>query len=238
VFASSGSALVVEAVAATGAEVVVLDRQHGVWPADSLVSALQALAAYPVLRLVRTPLEDVAAIEQALDAGADGVVVPAVECRAQAEQVLAHCRYPTDGVRSLGPTRADLEPGGLGAVLTARPVCLAMIETVAGLEAVAEICGTPGLDGIFVGPADLAMSLGLPPSLAPVAGPHADAISTILDTAHRHDLLAGIHAATGAMAAQRSAEGFDLVTASSDLALLRWAVRKTLGDAAPATSAG
>jgi 4-hydroxy-2-oxoheptanedioate aldolase len=230
-FATLGSAAAVEFAAADGFDFVVVDCQHGLAGYADMVSALRAMAAYPAVPLVRVPAGDDAAIERALDAGAAGVIVPGVESGARAREVAARCRYPEHGTRSFGPVRSELLLGLDPAAVNQRVLCLVMIESREGLAAREEICAASGVDGIFVGPADLAVSLGLPPAAEPRPGEHADAVRDIRECAVRHGLFAGIHAGTAAQAAQRAAEGFTLVTISTDTGLLRWAMRKSLRDA-------
>jgi 4-hydroxy-2-oxoheptanedioate aldolase len=230
-FATLGAPAAVEFAAADGFDFVVVDCQHGLAGPADMVSSLRAMAAYPTIPLVRVPAGDDAAIERTLDCGATGVIVPAVESGARAREVASRCRYPKEGTRSFGPIRSELLLGLDPAAANRLVLCLAMIETREGLHASEEICATPGIDGIFVGPADLAVSLGLAPTTEPLPGEHAEAIRHIRECAVRNGLFAGIHAGTGAQAAARAAEGFSLVTVSGDAALLRWAMRKSLRDA-------
>jgi 4-hydroxy-2-oxoheptanedioate aldolase len=237
-FATLGAASAVEFAAADGFDFVVVDCQHGLAGPAEMVSSLRAMAAYPAIPLVRVPAGDDAAIERALDCGAAGVIVPAVESGGRAREVAARCRYPQEGTRSFGPIRSELLLGLDPAAANRLVLCLAMIETREGLHASEEICATPGIDGIFVGPADLAVSLGLAPTTELVTGEHADAVRHIRECADRNGLFTGIHAGTGAQAAARAADGFTMVTVAGDTALLRWAMRKSLRDARQDTAAG
>ena len=148
-----------EFLAAEGFDFLVIDGQHGLGDQRVLVTTLQALRAYQAAPLVRVPVGDDAAIERALDAGASGIIVPAVEDADRAAKVVARCHYPPEGTRSFGPARSELLYGLDPAVANGHVLCLVMIETLAGVRAAEEICGTPGVDGIYVGPADLAVSL-------------------------------------------------------------------------------
>jgi 4-hydroxy-2-oxoheptanedioate aldolase len=106
--------------------------------------------------------------------------------------------------------------------------CLVMIETAAGVRAAEEICRTPGVDGVYTGPADLAISLGLRPRLAPVPGPHAEAMGRVLSACNANGIVAGVHAATGEQAGEYVERGYRMVTVSSDLAMLRSYARAQL----------
>jgi 4-hydroxy-2-oxoheptanedioate aldolase len=96
-----------------------------------------------------------------------------------------------------------------------------MIETREALERVEEIASTPGLDGVYIGPSDLALSLGLPPGLEIKEGEHAAAVERIKEACHRNNIAAGIHAPSGEWARKHVETGFDIVTVATDAALLR-----------------
>ena len=147
-----------EVAAATGAGYVVVDQQHGgVGPAET-IAMLQAHPAAGAAGLVRVPRNDPWLIGHPLDLGALGVIVPMVESGEEAARAVAACRYAPDGERSIGLLRGAADGG--------EPLCLVMVETRAALERVEEIAATPGLDGIYIGPSDLALSHGLQPTHA------------------------------------------------------------------------
>src|SRR5690606_1042151 len=130
---------------------------------------------------------------KALDAGAQGVVVPLVNTRAQAAAAVAACRYPPKGVRSFGPTRAALISESRDAASLGDSVlCFVMVETREGLENIDEIASTPGLDGIYIGPADLALGLGLAPDLDKTDPEHVAAVDRILKACKKNGIVAGI----------------------------------------------
>jgi 4-hydroxy-2-oxoheptanedioate aldolase len=125
-------------------------------------------------------------------------------------------------MRSYGPVRAagvigSRDPEELGGEV----LCLVMVETREGLERVEGIAATPGLDGIYVGPSDLALSLGLPPTLDIVEDEHAEAVERIRVACHRSGIAAGIHAASGEWARRHAEAGFDMVTVATDATLLK-----------------
>jgi 4-hydroxy-2-oxoheptanedioate aldolase len=218
-----------ELAAAGRPDYLCIDRQHGLAGFSTLVGMLRAAEAAGCAPVVRVSANDEAEIMRALDAGARGIVVPLVESGAEAARAVAACRYPPDGVRSYGPIRAAAAIGsGNPAVLGADPVCAVMIETVAGLERMEEIAATPGLDAVYVGPADLAVSLGLPPGLDDMGPEHRDALAAIRAEAHRHGLRVGIQCHSGALAARRIAEGFDMVTVAQDSIVLAEALGREL----------
>ena len=169
---------------------------------------------------------------KALDAGAMGVVVPLVNTRAEAEAAISACRFPPDGTRSFGPIRAALY-GGRGYVAEANSqiACIVMIETQQGLANLEEIVSTPGLDGVYVGPSDLAYALGLPPVGDTEDARHLEAVGKILQTCKRHKVPAGIHTGGLDYTRRRLAAGFDFVTLGSDAGFMMQAVTRDLAAA-------
>lgn len=231
-WASIPSSLTAEAAAAAGADYVVVDQQHGAVEPDRLMAMLQAIQAGGAAPLVRVARLDPWVLGNALDLGALGVIVPMVETAEQAARAVSACRYAPEGERSYGPVRADMALGSARpADLGAGPLCLVMIETRAGLEAVEEIVRTPGLDGIYVGPSDLALSLGLEPTLRLEHPPVLEAIERIRIACERARLLAGLHCLTGEDAARFAGGDFAMVTAGGDLLHLRDALARALAAA-------
>jgi 4-hydroxy-2-oxoheptanedioate aldolase len=148
-----------ELMGAAGFDWVIVDTQHGSVTQADLVRVLQALAIGNTSAVVRIPWTDAATIMRALDVGAAGVIVPMVNTPEEAALAASALRYPPEGIRSMGPTR-----GGFVSVAAANEdaVLLVMIETEEALDRVDEIAAVPGVDGLFVGPVDLGLSLGLP----------------------------------------------------------------------------
>lgn len=143
-----------------GYDAVTVDLQHGMIDFASALSMLQALSATPAVPLVRVADNDPAQIMRVLDAGAYGVICPMISSAEQARRFVAACRYPPLGVRSFGPARGLLYGGSdypqhaNNEILT-----LAMIETREGLADLDAILDTEGLDGVFIGPNDLSLTL-------------------------------------------------------------------------------
>jgi 4-hydroxy-2-oxoheptanedioate aldolase len=155
--------LAAEAVAGAGFDWLLLDTEHSPGPEQSVLAQLQAVAPYPVTPIVRPVANDVALIKRFLDIGVQTLLIPSVQSAAEAEAAVAAMRYPPRGVRGVSTlTRAS----GYGRVADylARAedeLCLLVqIETRAGLDALEAIAAVDGVDGLFVGPSDLAASLG------------------------------------------------------------------------------
>jgi 4-hydroxy-2-oxoheptanedioate aldolase len=218
-----------EIFAKVGADYVCVDQQHGIIGYDSMVPMFQAIQAEGTAPITRVLSNDPFLIMKALDAGAWGVIVPLVNNAEDAAQAVAACRYPPQGIRSYGPVRAagvigSRDPEELGGEV----LCLVMVETREALERVDEIASTPGVDGIYIGPSDLALSLGLPPTLDIQEGEHAEAVERIREACHRNGIAAGIHAASGEWARRHAGAGFEMVTVATDAALLRAAAIREL----------
>lgn len=226
-----GSAFAAEILARSGADVVCVDVEHGLLGWDGALSVVTTLSAARFPVLVRVPSDEPIGIMKALDAGAVGVVVPHVESAEQAAAAASACRYPPEGRRSWGPTRAALLSSGDTFAANRAVACIAMVETVAAIERVAEIARTPGIDGVIVGSNDLALDL-----LA--VGGSVDAVKDSPEFGRRLAAVASACSDAGILAgapilpsldATRLHElGFGLIIAASDAALLRGAAEREL----------
>jgi 4-hydroxy-2-oxoheptanedioate aldolase len=227
-WAAIPSPFTAELGAAVGYDYVCVDMQHGLSDERTMLSMLQATARSTPL--VRVAWNEPGLIMRALDLGAAGVIVPLVGSREEAVRAVNACRYPPDGTRSYGPSRAELVIGSsVPAELAAGALCFVMVETRDGLDHVEEIAATPGLDGIYIGPSDLSLALGLTPR---VGGPALEeAIARVRDAAHAHGLIAGMHCANGQAARARAAEDFDLITVAVDSSLLKATLAHELAEA-------
>ena len=152
---------VAEVMAAAGFDWVLVDRQHGLIGEAEMFDMLRALSISGTPGFVRVSRADHGEIGRALDGGARGVVIPQIDSVEQARLVARACRYAPAGARSIGPTRAKLYGGAEPRAADASVVCLPMIESRAGLEAAEAIAAVEGVDGLFVGPADLALDMGV-----------------------------------------------------------------------------
>ncbi|MFD4960865.1 HpcH/HpaI aldolase/citrate lyase family protein [Microbacterium sp. NPDC058389] len=165
IWVCSGSPLVAEICAGAGLDWVLIDMEHSPNGLESVLTQLQAVAAYPVTPVVRVPIGDVVTIKQVLDLGAQNILVPMVSSKADAEAAVAAVRYPPRGTRGVGSALArSARWNRVDAYLqdAADHVSLfVQIETTAGVEAATEIAAVDGVDGVFVGPSDLAASMGL-----------------------------------------------------------------------------
>lgn len=209
-----------EVVARAGFDFVCVDNQHGTHDYQSTLHMLQVIALGSSVPLVRVPWNEPGVVGKVLDAGAQGVVVPMVNSVAEAEAVVRACRYPPDGSRSYGPVAAAMRTNDYAATANEAIACIPMIETVEAVEALDDILSVPGIDAVYVGPADLSISLGLRPEVNLDNPSFTEALETIVAGCSRHGIPAGIHGTT-ALVERYLGMGFRMITATSDLLALR-----------------
>jgi len=220
-----------EATARTGFDYVCIDTQHGAIGYADTIAMVQAIGFGGSRPVVRVPWNEPGIIMKLLDAGAYGIICPMINSRAECEALVGAIRYAPKGFRSFGPTRAIWYAGSDYATkANDNLLAIAMIETRKAMDNLDEIMSTPGLDGIYVGPSDLALSLGGVPKLDQTDPPIVDAIRRIVECARRHGVHAGIHCGTTAYAKQAIEWGFQLVTIAADNALLAQAARGAVND--------
>lgn len=221
---SIASPVVAEVVSAQGYDSVTIDTQHGLIDYPGMLAMLQAMQGAPVTPIVRVPWLDPAAIMKAMDAGALGIICPMINTRAQAEQLVSCMRYPPAGQRSYGPTRAVFSEGpDYYRRANREVVALAMIETAEAMENLDEIVSTPGLDGVYIGPSDLALGISdgqLPPQQDYEIPQVIDAVQRIRQASRQAGIRACMHTVSAGYAARAAGWGFDMVTLANDIKLL------------------
>jgi 4-hydroxy-2-oxoheptanedioate aldolase len=226
-FAGLPCGFAAELLCVKGVDYVCVDQQHGLCDYRDMVEMARGIDARGAVPLTRVPANESWVIGKALDAGVQGVIVPLVNNRAEAEEAVAACRYPPKGQRSNGPARAAIVMGSRDMKVTGDGVlCFVMVETKDGLANVDAIAATPGLDGIYIGPSDLAIALGLGPGLDRDEPEHVAAVASILAACQRHKIVPGIHTGSGRSARNFAAKGFRLVTIAGDAGLLRAGVER------------
>lgn len=218
-----------EEFAAAGYHYVGFDVQHGYLDDADVALLLRRLEHVPIATAVRLPSPDPAPIGRVLDAGADAVIIAMVETAEQAVAAVAATRYAPAGVRSFGPLRAGL--GQDTAELESRVSVFVMIETARGLAAAEEICAVPGLTGIYVGPADLAISMGYQLSDAWTHPEIQAAIIAAQSAARAAGLITGIHAGAGKLGKVAADWGFQMITLASESQALRRGAVEHLNEA-------
>lgn len=216
-------------LASSGFDWVAVDAQHGPIDRAALHAIGRALADAASPFVVRVPAVDPAWIGAALDAGAAAVIVPSVTGSADASLLARASRYPPEGDRSWGPF-APLWGGTAPdpAAANAEVRCLALVETAGALDEVDEIASTPGVDGLFVGPFDLALALGT--SVDALLDDHAPSspLEVVVAAAARHGILVGAFAGSPDHAARLRAHGIHCLAVTTDLGIVDQGCRSLL----------
>jgi 4-hydroxy-2-oxoheptanedioate aldolase len=243
IWVCTGSPLVAEICAGSGLDWVLIDMEHSPNGLESVLAQLQAVAAYPVTPVVRVPIGDVVTIKQVLDLGAQNLLVPMVSSRADAEAAVAAVRYPPRGNRGVGSALArSARWNRVDDYLRDADEHVSLfvqIETAAGVEAAAEIAAVDGVDGVFVGPSDLAASMGVLGQQT-----HPDVVAAVhraFDAVRAAGKPVGVNAFDPAAADAYLGSGASFILVGADVALLargsealaaRWVVASGDGDRA------
>jgi 4-hydroxy-2-oxoheptanedioate aldolase len=238
IWMTSGSADNAEIIADADVDYINIDMQHGLVDYAGVVNVMRALSRSSATVTVRVPWNEPGIIGKVLDAGAMGVIIPMVNTAEQAERAVASCRYAPQGSRSFGPVRAKSVNGpDYASTANDRIACIPMIETVEAISNLDEILAVPGIDAVYVGPADLSLTLGLAPQ-----GDHPDesfqtALATIVSACTVRGIVPGIHASP-ALTPTRLAQGFGMVTVTADLMALGAGIDASFATARQSTAPG
>lgn len=212
---------VAEVASRAGFDSLCIDLQHGLVDFDGVTGMLQATSAAGKPTIVRVPWNEPSILMRVLDMGAAGVIVPLVETAEEAARAVAACYYPPQGNRSYGPSRAAVVVPDYFQRAKDGLLIFVMIETRKALENLDGILDTPGLTGVYVGPADLSLSLGFPPEMDSGRPEHQTAIRRIIEACHQRGLVVGLHSYGPQFAAVAAGWGVDFVTIATDANTLR-----------------
>ena len=207
-----------ETMAHQGWDSLTIDMQHGAISQSDVLQIFQAISTTDVVPMARLNWNEPGQIMKVLDYGAYGIICPMVSNREQAEKFVQACLYPPKGYRSFGPTRGFMY-GGSDYVDHANDEILkiAMIETKQALQELDKIMSTKGIDGVYIGPADLSLAIGEKPGFDKPEGHSTyEQMLNILSHAKKYNLIAGIHNATPEYAKKMIDLGFQIVTVGSD----------------------
>ena len=233
------SSLSAETMSHQGWDSLTVDQQHGMVDFQSAVPMLQAISTTEPVPITRVPWLEPGIIMKSLDAGAYGIICPMINTREDAEALVGACRYAPQGHRSFGPVRALMYAGAdYPQHANDTIVAIAMIETQQALDNLDEILKVPGLDGIYIGPSDLALSLGGTPKPDQTDPKVVEAINHILAAAKSHGVVPGIHCGSPVYAAQMVEHGFQLVTILSDNLLMANAAKRAVTELREGISGG
>jgi len=228
-FLLSGSSQVAELLSTLPIDWVMVDMEASPISPREVIQVFQALNNTRVAPLVRVPVNAHHLVEQALDWGAYGVLVPKVEDAEAARRVAAAARFPPQGRRGINPVRASGYFADVGAYLAnanERTLCMVQVESASAVENAHAIAAVEGIDVLFIGAGDLAYSLGQP---GQVTGPRMDAARRrVLDACREHCKVPGIFAYSLELAEQYLAEGYRFVAFGNDFKLLREAACASL----------
>ena len=243
---SIGNPFTAEIMAAQGFNSVTIDMQHGALDYSNVLPMFQAMRASGAVLMARVPWNEPGIIMKALDAGAYGIICPMVNSAEEAARFVSYLRYPPLGQRSFGPTRVSFAAGAnYAGEANDNMLAFAMIETAEGMANLDAIAATPGLDGIYVGPADLTLSLTqgrLAPGFDRAEPEMIEALQTILAACKKNNIRAALHCGTPDYAARAIDWGFNMTTVGGDSRFLAAAagaavagfrkLTETAGDAA------
>ena len=244
-WSSSGSPVAAEILAASGADLLVVDGEHGPVELRDILAILQASEAYPITPVVRVPWNDPVRIKQVLDLGAQSIIVPMVSSADEARAAVAAARYPGAegerlGRRGIGSALArsarwGLVPGYVRGA-DAHVSVIVQIETADGVANAAEIAAVDGVDAVFIGPADLAGSLGHPG--APAEPEVVAAVDATIEAVAAQGVPVGVNAFAPADADRVIARGAAFVVVSSDVTLMATGARAAVDRLRPAADSG
>ncbi len=223
------STITAEIMGRQGFDLMTVDLQHGLIDYQMALTMVQVLQGLPAPVLARVPWNEPGIIMKCLDAGFAGLICPMINTAEDARNLVQAARYAPLGGRSFGPTRANMVHGaGYAKAANTSVLVLAMIETREAMQNLDAILAVDGIDGVYVGPSDLGLSLGYEPTLDPTAPEVLEAIATIGARARRAERLAGIHCGSPAMIHRAFGQGFHFASLLTDARLFTTAIAAQL----------
>jgi len=217
---SIGNPFTAEIMAAQGYDSLTIDVQHGALDYSAVLPMFQAMRTSGAVLMARVPWLEPGIIMKVLDAGAYGVICPMVNTAEQAAAFVSYLRYPPLGQRSFGPTRANFSAGAnYAGEANGEILAFAMVETAEAMANLDAIAATPGLDGIYVGPADLTLSLTqgrLAPAFDREEPEMVEALQRIVAACKTAGIRAALHCGTPDYAARAIGWGFDMTTVGGE----------------------
>lgn len=225
------STVTAEIMGRAGFDTVTVDLQHGLVDYQMALTMCQVLQGLPAPVLARVPWNEPGIIMKCLDAGFAGLICPMINSAADARRLVEAARYAPLGGRSFGPTRANLLHGpSYAPTANSRILILAMIETREALTNLDAILEVEGIDGVYVGPSDLGLSLGFEPTLEPTEPTVLAAIAEIVTRARSCGRIAGVHTGSPAMVKAMLAQGFHFASLLTDVRIFSNALSRALAD--------
>ena len=237
VWLANPSTITAEMAARVGFDYVCIDNQHGVNDYQQTVAMAQAITLGGGTPIARVPWNEPGIIGKMLDGGIEGIIVPMVNSAAECEAVVRAGRYVPMGARSFGPVVAGMRRTNHYEWSTDGIALIPMIETVEAIANLDDILAVPGIDAIYVGPADLSITLGLPPGNNDGKAAFDDALATIVKGCQNAGIVPGIHA-TAQLVERRLEQGFRMITVTSDALAVRAGYDSELAAARQTEAAG
>ena len=211
---------------------ITIDLQHGLIDYQTALGILQAMSAGTATPIARVPWNEPGIIMKLLDAGALGIICPMINTAEDAKRFVGACQYAPRGYRSSGPTRALIVHGpSYFEEADDTIITMAMVETVEAVDNVEAIASTPGLTGIYIGPSDLAVSMGKKPGLDGTDPEVVAAMDKVLAAATKAGIKTGLHCLSPAYAKQMYAKGYAFASLSNDVRILSAALSATVAEA-------
>ena len=221
-FLCSGDATVAEICAGSGLDYLLIDAEHGPMGLDSILAQLRAIAGYPAVSVVRVPVNDPVIIKQVLELGAQSLIVPMVNTAEQAAEAVRSVRYAPRGHRGVGAALArSARWNRIPGYLQLAEDLITLLVQIESSEAVAnagEIARVEGIDGVFIGPSDLAATMGLLGRQE-----HPDVTAAVVDTIRAvksAGKIAGVNAFVPSQARMYIDAGADFVNVGADVSVL------------------
>lgn len=231
------SPITAEILGRAGFDMVTVDLQHGLIDYQMALTMCQVLQGLPAPVLCRVPWNEPGIIMKCLDAGFTGLICPMINTKEDARRLVEAARYAPLGGRSFGPTRANMVHGAAYARNANKKVLvLAMIETREALSNLDAILGVDGIDGVYVGPSDLGLSLGYEPTLEPTEPAVIEAIAEIASRTRAAGLIAGVHTGSPMMIKSMFERGFHFASLLTDVRLFTNALAKSLAEVRDTTA--
>ena len=210
-----------EVLASSKFSSITIDLQHGMLDFNDCRHILQILSKYKIYPIVRVPSNKIDIINKCLDAGAKGIICPLINTKEDCEEFLQSCYYPPQGIRSYGPTLAALNNDKYFSSSKNEIMSIIMLETRESVINLNEILKLPLLDTIYVGPFDLSISYGKSPDVIFKSNKMKKIYQEVLTKVKKAQKLAAIHCTSAETAVTFLKMGFDFVTLSTDIGLLK-----------------
>lgn len=218
--------IVAEMIGREGFPAVTLDAQHGLWDIATLISGIAAVRQAGASPVARVAVGDFGSVSRLLDFGAEAVIAPMINTPEEARAFAMAAKFPPMGERSWGPHRATMLAGIPNQTDYLREanhdtIAFAMIETRTALANVDAIAGTPGIDALFLGPADLSIALSSGNAVDPMGGEVDAGLDRIVAAANKAGKFVGAFCHTPERAIALGHRGVRFLTVQSDMTFLR-----------------